>query len=296
MKKSHDTIATRLAMILVKFNSGERFTADELCEEFNVDKRTIQRDLNNRLSYLPIKRENGYYSMESYALGKLTYNDIKNFAAISGIKSLYPSLTDEFIADILNAKINSAYLVKGYGYENIASKQNDFETISVAILQNKQIACNYKGKPRLLLPYKLVNKNAIWYLVADEDGVLKNFAFSKITDMKALENSFAPISAFVEAIEKSGVDWVSQTEIEVTLQIDNKVAEYFLRRELLLHQVVISHTDSYLTLSAKVSYEDEILNIVKYWLPYIKIITPNTLSDKLKDTLSRYLSNTLCDN
>ncbi len=290
MKKSHDTIATRLAMILVKFNSGERFTADELCEEFSVDKRTIQRDLNNRLSYLPIKKENGYYSLESYALGKLTYNDIKNFATISGIKSLYPSLTDDFIADILNTKINSVYLIKEYGYENITSKQDDFEAISVAILQNKQIACTYKDKPRMLLPYKLVNKNAIWYLVADEDGTLKNFSFSKMADLKVLEKTFNPSSDFIETIEKSGADWISQTEIEATLEIDNTVAEYFLRRKLLPHQVVISHTDKHLMLYTKVSYEDEILNIVKYWLPHIKIISPNSLCEKLDAVLNAYLS------
>jgi len=290
MKESHDTVATRLAMILVKFNSGEKFTADELCEEFNVNKRTIQRDLNNRLSYLPIKREDGFYSLESYALGKLTYNDIKNFATISGIKSLYPSLTDDFIADILNTKINSAYLVKEYGYENITSKQEDFEVASVAILQNKQITCIYKDKPRLLLPYKLVNKNAIWYLVADENGTLKNFSFSKIVALKVLEKSFNPSLDFIETIEKSGTDWVSQTEIEVTLQIDNAVAEYFLRRNLLPHQVIISHTDKHLTLYTKVSYEDEILNIVKYWLPHIKIISPDSLFEKLEAVLNGYLS------
>ena len=49
--KSHDKIATRLALILNKFNSGEKFSIDNLVEEFNVTKRTIQRDLSERLSY-----------------------------------------------------------------------------------------------------------------------------------------------------------------------------------------------------------------------------------------------------
>ena len=56
MLPSHDTIATRLSLILTKLNNGERFTAQELSEEFNVNLRTIQRDLNERLSALPIKK------------------------------------------------------------------------------------------------------------------------------------------------------------------------------------------------------------------------------------------------
>ena len=45
MKKSHDTLALRLSLILTKLNSGESFSAKELAEEFNVNIRTIQRDI-----------------------------------------------------------------------------------------------------------------------------------------------------------------------------------------------------------------------------------------------------------
>jgi len=50
MKKSktHDTLATRLSLILTKFNNGERLTIDELVTEFGVTKRRIQHDLNER--------------------------------------------------------------------------------------------------------------------------------------------------------------------------------------------------------------------------------------------------------
>lgn len=57
MATKHDTIATRLALILTKLNNGERFTIEELADEFNVNVRTIQRDLNERLSYIPIIKD-----------------------------------------------------------------------------------------------------------------------------------------------------------------------------------------------------------------------------------------------
>lgn len=49
MEKEHDKIGTRLELIITKLNNGERFTAEELADEFNVNVRTIQRDLNKRL-------------------------------------------------------------------------------------------------------------------------------------------------------------------------------------------------------------------------------------------------------
>jgi predicted DNA-binding transcriptional regulator YafY len=114
MRSSHDTLSIRLSLILTKLNSGERFTIQELSEEFNVTKRTIQRDMNERFSYLPLKKENGYYFLEEYCLGKLNFEDIKNFATLSGIKNLYPNLTDNFIVDLLNSKINQTYLIKAF--------------------------------------------------------------------------------------------------------------------------------------------------------------------------------------
>lgn len=67
MKKSnkYDKLAFRLAQILIKFNNRERFSKQELAEEFNVDEKTIERDLNYRLNIMPIlKDENKRYYLE----------------------------------------------------------------------------------------------------------------------------------------------------------------------------------------------------------------------------------------
>ena len=53
MNKEHDTTAIRLASILFKLNQGEKLNKKQLAEEFNVHTRTISRDLDERLSFLP---------------------------------------------------------------------------------------------------------------------------------------------------------------------------------------------------------------------------------------------------
>ena len=118
--------------------------------------------------------------MESYALGKLSFQDIKNFATLSGIKELYPELSNDFISDILNMKLNKAYLIKNQGFENISSKKDYFEQLSAAIIKNSPVNFIYSNKLRVVNPYKLINNNSIWYLLADENNQLKNFTFSKI--------------------------------------------------------------------------------------------------------------------
>jgi predicted DNA-binding transcriptional regulator YafY len=45
-KPDHETVASRLASILLKLNQGESFNPQELAGEFGVHERTIYRDLN----------------------------------------------------------------------------------------------------------------------------------------------------------------------------------------------------------------------------------------------------------
>ncbi|MFO1279514.1 MAG: hypothetical protein U1F04_08010 [Burkholderiaceae bacterium] len=42
--------------MLVKLNQGEKLNPQALADEFGVNLRTIQRDLNVRFAYLPLQR------------------------------------------------------------------------------------------------------------------------------------------------------------------------------------------------------------------------------------------------
>lgn len=290
MATKHDTIAMRLAQILTKLNNGERLTEKELAEEFNVSIRTIYRDMNERLIYLPIDKVDGYYILDEKALGKLSFKDIKNFAAISGVKSLFPSLTNEFLTDILNTKINPVYQVNHTSYESLEYKFKEFENVSSAILKNNQVSFTYNQKPRCVNPYKLINNNGIWYLLADEDGTLKTFTFSKIDKLNLLKTSFKPNKEFQSEIAKNENNWLSDDVIDVTLEVDKPLIEYFTRRDILSNQTIIEQNQEKLIISTKASYEEEILGVVKYGLPHIKILSPIYLQEKLQNTLKNYIN------
>lgn len=293
MKKAYDKIATRLAQIIYKLNNGERFTQQELVEEFNVDMRTIQRDLHERLTSLPIEKQNGYYSLASYALGKLTMQDIQNFAILSGIQSLYPALDRKFMSDLLSIKLNTSYLVKHQGFEDISSKRDLFEQISGAIVRNSPISFLYKEKRRKVNPYKLVNNNGIWYLLADENDKLKTNTFSKIKQMDwEFQEQFDPNKEFLELIATNDTNWFSNQTIEVVLEIKQEAIEYFLRKETLPNKQILEQTPDTLIIATNISYDDEILRIVKYWIPYIKIQSPTYLQEKLSMILQEYLKTT----
>lgn len=69
-RSGHDTLVRRLAMMLVKLNRGESLEPRQLAEEFGVNLRTIQRDLNDRFGYLPLEKVEGRYRLDPAYLGR----------------------------------------------------------------------------------------------------------------------------------------------------------------------------------------------------------------------------------
>ena len=285
---SHDKIAFRLAQILIKLNDGARLSIDELTEEFSVNKRTILRDFE-RLNILPIEKANGKYFLADYALGKLSYKDIQAFAILSGVKSLFPDLDDKFISDVLNEKLNKAYLIKNQGFEDLQISRAEFEEISAAIIKNKIVECSYSAKFRYLKPYKLINNNGVWYLLADDSGKLKNFTLSKLENIKIKESTFKPNEEFINRIKQNDTNWFSDVKFEVALEIKSEAMSYFKRKKFLPNFKIISEDKDKIILSTEVAYDDEILRVVKYWLPFIKIKEPEYLRVKFEKLLEEYL-------
>ena len=288
--KNHDKIATRLAQILNKFNSGQRVSVDDLVEEFGVTKRTIQRDINERMSYLPIKKENGLYFLEEYYLGKLNFADIQNFAALSGIRELYPSLQEDFLKNILDTTVNQAYMIKGHNYEDLSDKTEDFMHLEIAIVTNLLVEFEYKDKHRVVKPYKMINSKGIWYLAGVEDETLKTFSFKKISKLTPTSIEFEIDESIKETIQDDDNIWFSPKKIEVVLKVEKDVAGYFSRRDILPNQLIIKNlADGGLLVSTKVAFDEEILKLVRYWIPNVEIVSPDYLQDKLEEGLRRYL-------
>jgi len=131
LPSNHDKIATRLGIILNKLNQGERFSIDDLVEEFNVSKRTIQRDMNERFSYLPLQKENGYYFLEEYCLGKLNFEDL-----IRTPKDTKPEIkTLEFIKNVI---FSDEKLFGSYGKKIEFKKSSITGNYTPYILEDKQ--------------------------------------------------------------------------------------------------------------------------------------------------------------
>ena len=291
----HETLVYRLSQILVKLNQGLKLDPKALADEFKVNLRTIQRDLNERFAYLPLEKVDGHYRLDPTFLGKLSTKDIARFASLAGVRGLFPSLSDDFLRDIFDDRMQGALLVKGHNYEDLRGKEKLFGALEKAIYDRKQICFDYAKEGSLksyseIAPYKLINHKGIWYLTALDDDKLKSFSFSKILHLKVLDTSFDWNPAIDSKISSDDGIWHSDTQREVVLKASPEVAGYFKRRKLIGNQVIEKElSDGSLIISAKVSHDNQILPIVRYWIPSLSIISPESLQAELEQGLSAYL-------
>ena len=291
----HDTLVYRLAQMLVKLNQGEKLEPHALAEEFGVNLRTIQRDLNERFAYLPLEKIEGRYQLDPTFLGKISIKDIHRFASLAGVKGLFPSLANDFLRDIFDSRVQSALLVKGHNYENIGDKGALFKDLEKAIIAHRHVSFSYQKAEGLktyqaVAPYKLVNHKGIWYLVAQDGEKLKSFSITKLSTLLTQDTFFEWDANIDNQLAEDDGIWLSDAKQEVVLKVRAEVAGYFKRRKLIANQVIEKELeDGGLIISAKIGHTNQILPIVRYWIPHIRIISPEELQVEIDKGLNEYL-------
>ena len=284
----HDTLANRLAQILVQLNQGEPVCRYDLADRFGVSERTIYRDLN-RLGDVVEPGADGVYQLASHHRSSLSPADLQTFARISGVEQLFPANDRRSWLDLLKPGAAS-FLVRDGHFAAERPDNRDFRELGRAIEQQRCCQLSYTGKQRRVEPYRLIHNKGIWYLAATEDGRLKSFAFARIDALQVLDESFVPAPATRAQIENDDDIWFGEERLEVTVQVAASNAYYFLRRNVLPHQQLIEQqADGRLLLRCRVNHPNQLLPIIRYWIPHVRILEPAWLQQQLRDELTDYL-------
>ena len=292
---THDTLVYRLAQILIKLNQGEKLNPQLLADEFGVSLRTIQRDLNIRFSYLPLEKLAGTYSLDPTFLGKFDRQDIQKFASLAGINGLFPSLSNDFLRDILDDRIQPALMVRGHNYENLEGKEALFGAIEQAIVSRTLISFDYRKTNdtrhyNSIAPYKLINQGGVWYLAVDDNGKLKTFVFTQIEKLQRLDTRFESDVEIEKTLMSEDGIWLNKDKLKVVLRVSKNIAGYFKRRKLIANQVIDQELENGdLIISTNVGHINQILPIVRYWIPHIIITAPEDAKKALESSIDEYI-------
>lgn len=291
----HERLADRLANILTKLNMGYQLSIKELAFEFGVSTRTISRDFDRLNTYLPLLQDNESkkFYLDSNYLGKIAPKDIRNFAQLSGISHLYPSLDMSFLRELLDSRAHQIYSAKGYSFEDASQLKELFKVLGKAIQEQRQIGFIYKGEPRLVQPYRLIHHHGSWYLAAVRKDQLRTYRISHIQLMHATHEypQFIPDQNIVKIVEDDDSIWFGQDKQEIILSIDSQVAFYFKQRSILPEQQIVRELgDGGLLVSSKINHDMQLLPLIRFWIPHLKIVNPGRLQDEMEKGLNEYIS------
>jgi predicted DNA-binding transcriptional regulator YafY len=294
----HVQLAERLAVLMQRLANGENLKVDEdLAREFGVNTRTLQRDFSSRLAFLPLEKTEQGHSLDPRYLGSLSPKDIRDFAALAGVSGLFPALDDAFIRDLFDRRLADTLSIHGPAYEDLQQRKAEFRKLQEAIGGRRHLRFAYqnaegKRKEVEAQPYRLANVCGIWYLFAVDlaDEKPKSYAFARISHLVRLEKTFTQDQEIAELLAREDSQWLKQEKTEAVLKVSAPVALYFRRRPLIAQQKIVKELeDGGLIVSGKFAHPKQILPIVRYWIPHVRIVSPEGWQKELEAELQGYL-------
>ena len=281
-----------------------------------VSEKTIRRDLEVIKNHLPdcydlVKGEKGSYK----AITKNAFDNFINAEFMSLMVQMFnlankSDLFSNFDLDdndkkILESKIKDSK--KCYEFKNKPFETFKSDSVLLKKLENKiklqeYINIEYEINGKLnkfeVKPYKIVFINENFYLACEIEHEKLEFALYRLSKIKSIEDTSKTyhknieIEDFIKDIQTPFSFYKRDYKkhlINVVLEVDKSKAYYFENKKYLKSQEEKKQDDGSLLLTFKVTQEMEIEELVKRWIPFVKVIEPKSLKQKIKDDLVNYL-------
>ncbi|WP_270691105.1 helix-turn-helix transcriptional regulator [Aeromonas sp. D3] len=288
----HDTLAQRLGVILTKLNHGQRLVISELAHEFNVSPRTIQRDLNVRLAYLPLEREGQTYWLDPSYFGRASTPAILRLCEQVGAKALFPDDHDALLKQWLNPNGSPVFVLSGFQLDEDDSHHQWLKPLAKAISQQLKARLTWVGEQteQEVEPYRLVNKRGRWYLAGVSTEAPFIEPLSRISLIRLTEAA-ATIAEPQQQILQRLIEQEAIPSHEVVIKAASPIAHEFKLRNILPEQAFIRELeDGSILLASRVFSGSQLLPVIKTYLPYLEVVSPKGIQQLVKRDLKTLLS------
>lgn len=296
MKKEYDKALYRLLEILKRLYEGEVLITKNLALDFGVTQRTIRRDFA-RLSYFPIeKTSDGYKYADGFHLLKSSKEDevllfemFEQFSKSMGEGA--SKIISKQLSKLHNPSAKHPFFFNAV-IEDITDKSELFLIMQDAIEQKCVVSLEYLTVTREVDPYKIASFEGFWYLFCKENNKYKTFYFKDIQNVSLKEQTFICDTQALKAMENALNIWFEAQEesFEVLLHVNKNIAKHLARRPLSKTQRVFKHyKNGDIEISVHATSDNEVIHMLKKWLPNLKVITPLRIHETFKKELQKYI-------
>jgi len=299
VKKTPQFVRTMIMISLL--NNDERPSIQDLTKRFNVNLRTVQRDIENFKKFdIEIENKNGILSLKDIEMfNRVTFSELEQLMLHVSMNMMTDiSMTSErrmnkLMSKVLEPDYESSYIVKLDPFEDININSDTLNLIEDAIELKRVIRFVLDGVHVKTSPFKIINIDEVWYLFG-RDSQSKKLRTYYIKDMQAInltQINFNEENDVDDIIEGIQTPWYEdEDEFEVEVEVLQNIAHYFKRKKHLLSQKILEEReDGSLLISFTVTSDEEVDNLIKSWLPHIRVLYPQSLKNKIKEDIENYL-------
>ena len=284
-----------------------------------VSEKTIRRDLDVIKKHLPdcyelIKGEKGSYK----SITKDAFDNFINAEFMSLMVQMFnlankSDLFSNFDLNekdkkILESKIkdsNEYYEFKNKPFENFKSDSVLLKKLENTIKLQKYIKIEYEINGKInkfeVKPYKTIFINENFYLACEIEHEKLEFAMYRISKIKSIEETSKTyhknreIEDFIKDIQTPFAFYRRDYKkylIDIVLEVDKSKAFFFENKKYLKSQEILNKQDNgNLLIKYRVTQEMEIEELIKRWIPFVKVVEPISLKEKIFSHLRSYMSN-----
>ena len=319
----------RVLELLKRFNDGQKVCIESLQNnplwwsdktQEPMSEKSIRRDLDVIKQAFPKsfelirggKGEKGCYK----AITKQAFDNFMKPEVLSLMVQTFnmasrSDLFDNFDLDADDKKIiskkvkelNNIYEFKNKPFENAKSDSKIFKTLERNIKNQKCIIIEYPNLGELtkieVKPYKILFINENFYLACEVEHEDYSFSMYRISKIKTIEDTSKTyhrnydIDNFIKDIQTPFSRYTPNYKehlIGIQLEVNSKKAFFFKSKKYLKSQNIDEiKEDGSLIVSYKVTQEMEVEELIKRWIPHVKVIKPLSLKQKIEDELKEYL-------
>jgi predicted DNA-binding transcriptional regulator YafY len=284
-----------------------------------VSEKTIRRDLDVIKEYFPESFElvRGGEKSTYKAITKEAFNNFINPEFMSLMVQMFnlankSDLFDNFELDkndklILESKIKDTtkfYEFKNKPFENFKNDSVLLKELESKIKHQKYINIEYDINGKInkfeVKPYKIVFINENFYLACEIEHEKLDFALYRLSKIKSIEDTSKTyhknieIDDFIKDMQTPFSAYKRDYKkhmMEVIIEVDSVKAFFFKSKKYLKSQDIIKEKeDGNLIISYKITQDKEIDELIKRWIPYVRVISPLSLKEEIENELRDYLN------
>lgn len=308
MGKPNTNAIDALPHILKRLSNGESLYLINLSKQYNAPITTLRDNIKKHIvnsfpdeitysSHTNTLTANKAFLSETLMTAKeiITMSILENSSSKYGdnFHKNTKLLFDRF------KKRASLQIFKKTNFEKITREHEPkFAMIKNAIKDKDVLSCTYNDKPRIIYPLKIVMFDGYWYALVYQESQkkIKTFHLKTISDIKNENRQFDLEMNNITLKLNSAINahFKDKKPIPVELLIHVKIAKYFERRPLSNNQDIQDSEDiNYKRMIISVTNHMEIIPIIQQFIPFIKVLSPDSLDQKIRQQLNDYDTNNL---